>query len=211
MLKNQVLFNMGMMIFAWSCVSFSYFLLNFYIKYIPGNIYENQMVSGLACFAFLISGPISKKVNNKHILTGSFVMALFCSLILFSISMIFAEVASTDGIAIIILMIRCGINLAFCMVFVIHTELFPTCFLASSYGICNFVCRSVTLAAPLIAEAENRAIPMMALILASMVGSICSANLRKIKQECEDESLDDSLNKSNISVLKWLFQVIHPM
>jgi hypothetical protein len=54
--------------------------------------------------------------------------------------------------SLIILLTRCGINLAFCIVFVIHTELFPTTFLASSYGICNFFCRTITLFAPIVAE-----------------------------------------------------------
>lgn len=75
---------------------------------------------------------------------------------------------------------RCGLNLAFCFIFVIHTELFPTFFLATSYGLCSFVGRSLTLAAPIIAESQNKALPLGALALSSLMGMIGCLMIKQV-------------------------------
>lgn len=46
------------MLLNWGAVCFGFFLLNFFIKYLPGDIYINSIVSGLAAFFMLLEGPI---------------------------------------------------------------------------------------------------------------------------------------------------------
>ena len=53
-----MVFNLAMMLVAWGSASFSFYLLNFFIKYMPGDIYINSIISGLSCFAMLLEGPM---------------------------------------------------------------------------------------------------------------------------------------------------------
>jgi Na+/melibiose symporter-like transporter len=135
---------------SWGSVSFSFFMLSFFIKYMPGDVYLNSIVSGFSAVSYLLAGPMKKRFDAKWILFISFTLALMSSLTLFFLTQ--NGWTNPDHFSMIILLTRCGINLAFCMVFVIHTELFPTSFLATSYGICNFFCRTLTLLAPIVAE-----------------------------------------------------------
>ena len=92
-------------------------------------------------------------------------------------------------------MTRCGLNIAFCFVFIIHTEIFPTFFLATSYGLCNFVGRSLTLAAPIIAESPDKLIPVSYLMASCFIGMVVCMLLKKPEDggktgEEEDEAGD---------------------
>ena len=73
------------MTISWCCVSFAFFNLSFFIKYLPGDIYENQAVSGLSAFAFLFAGPMSRRLDNKITLTISFFLAFIASMVMFII------------------------------------------------------------------------------------------------------------------------------
>jgi hypothetical protein len=57
--------------------------------------------------------------------------------------------------AFVLLLAKGGASLAFGFAYAIHIELFPNHFLISSYGICNFFCRGITIFAPIVAEVEN--------------------------------------------------------
>ncbi len=57
--------------------------------------------------------------------------------------------------AFVLLLAKSGASLAFGFAYAIHIELFPSYFLISSYGICNFFCRGITIFAPLVAEVDN--------------------------------------------------------
>jgi hypothetical protein len=72
--------------------------------------------------------------------------------------------------AVVLLVAKSGASLAFGFAYAIHIDLFPAHFLISSYGICNFFCRGVTILAPLIAEVENPVIPNGAMIFLSVLG-----------------------------------------
>jgi Na+/melibiose symporter-like transporter len=60
-LKSQknLLFNLLMMFMCWSAMSFGINLLVFYTKYLPGEVYSNSMVIGLAALVFLTAGPLA--------------------------------------------------------------------------------------------------------------------------------------------------------
>jgi hypothetical protein len=74
---------------------------------------------------------------------------------------------------------KTGLCLAFGNLYVLHTDIFPTFFLASSYGICNFVCRSLGLLGPLVAEVENKRIPLLLLTILSFVGAVFTGLMKK--------------------------------
>lgn len=80
--------------------------------------------------------------------------------------------------SLILLLAKAGAELAFGFCFVIHTELFPTSFLVTSYGICNVFCRCITMFAPIVAEIPNPMVPLTVLILLNGLGVLCSILLK---------------------------------
>ena len=53
-----IIHNLAMMILVWFSSSFTFYLLNFLVKYMPGDIYFNSVVSGLSAFAMLFEGTL---------------------------------------------------------------------------------------------------------------------------------------------------------
>ncbi len=51
--EKDVLFNVVMMIIVWTSSSFTFYLFNFLIKYMPGEIYFNSVVAGLSAAALM--------------------------------------------------------------------------------------------------------------------------------------------------------------
>ena len=52
-------------------------------------------------------------------------------------------------------MLYVGSVTTFNLVYLIVIELFPTIFVATSYGACNIIGRAITIASPLVARAPN--------------------------------------------------------
>lgn len=69
-----------MMILCWVSGSFSFYLLNFLIKYMPGDIYFNSMVSGLSAIALLIEGKLQVYLDLKGGQIVSFIMSLIAAI-----------------------------------------------------------------------------------------------------------------------------------
>lgn len=97
-----------------------------------------------------------------------------------------------NSLSILVFITRCGLNLAFCFIFVIHTEIFPTFFLGTSYGICNFFGRSTTLFAPLIAESQNKMLPLILLMISSVLGMLGSLFIRSLEELQKPTNVFDS-------------------
>ena len=55
---TSILFNLVMMIISWGSVSFVFYLLNFFIKYMPGDIFINSVISGLYCLTIPLEGAM---------------------------------------------------------------------------------------------------------------------------------------------------------
>jgi hypothetical protein len=53
-----IIHNLLMMIIVWTADSFIFFLLGFLVKYMPGDIYFNSVISGLSAIAMLAQGKI---------------------------------------------------------------------------------------------------------------------------------------------------------
>lgn len=55
---HLLIHNLSMMILVWFSSSFTFYLLNFLVKYMPGDIYFNSVISGLSALAMLIEGNL---------------------------------------------------------------------------------------------------------------------------------------------------------
>ena len=88
----------------------------------------------------------------------------------------------TDAVllyAFVLFLAKSGASLTFGYAYAIHIELFPSNFVVSTYGICNFFCRGLTIFAPFIAEVPNPWIPLIFLNISSISGLLATALLKK--------------------------------
>ena len=89
--------------------------------------------------------------------------------------------AGTDQVllyAIILLLAKNGASLSSGFAYAIHIDLFPSHFLVSSYGICNFFCRGLTIFAPIVAEVPNPWVPLLFLNVIGIAGFVASGLLK---------------------------------
>jgi hypothetical protein len=69
------LINLIVMNLTWSAASFTYYMVGFYIKYIPGDIYINVILSGIAeAIMTFSSGIFANQLGTKFTLCASFAM-----------------------------------------------------------------------------------------------------------------------------------------
>lgn len=115
--EKNLIHNLTMMMLAWISGGFIFFLLNFLIKYMPGDIYFNSIVSGLSAVVLLVQGNLNAILDLKGGQAASFVLALGAS-----ISLCFFD-ADTDKLllyAIVLLLAKAGASLSIGFAFAIH-------------------------------------------------------------------------------------------
>ncbi|CDW73543.1 organic cation [Stylonychia lemnae] len=156
---KHAVYNLIMISVGWITSTFIFSLLDFFVKYLPGNIYVNQLVASLSMFGYLIAQPVAAISNNKISLLASFIASLGAVFIMTCVHNLNQYV-----FAFIFLLFKTALCMSLSAMYSIHLDLFPTQLLTSSYGICNFVCRLCSLLAPQLAELHNRLIPMYAMI-----------------------------------------------
>jgi len=106
----------------------------------------------------------------------SFVLSLIAALLL---SLFDASTEHLILYALVLLIAKSGATLSFGFAYAIHLELFPSHFLVTSYGICNFFCRGLTMLAPMVAEFDDRRVPLAFLIGLALMGVVASSLLKK--------------------------------
>jgi hypothetical protein len=136
------------MAYMWGACSFSYYMIVFKLKYLPGDIFENSLASGLSEFISLTSaGFLYTRLGIKM----SFV-------VLFGLAVLGGTLILTLGehdltmMPIFVTVAKIGISGGFTLVYVSTVDVFPTLFCATAIGLCNFLARIVTILAPEIAE-----------------------------------------------------------
>ena len=73
---------------------------------------------------------------------------------------------------------KSGANLAFGFIFSMHLENFPPAFMVTSFGICNFFCRLITMGAPVVAELPNKMIPLSSMVIVNFLAVFASILMR---------------------------------
>jgi hypothetical protein len=109
---------------------FNYYTLTFYFKYIPGSIFRNSVYfSSADLISLCFSQYALKKTSVNKAMATSFAIAGSGGLIYL---FFFWE---TTLIPVFILLSRIGVNMGFGVAYISNTRLFPTKYLATSYGI----------------------------------------------------------------------------
>ena len=131
----------------WITVSFNYYLIGLFLKYIPGDIFQNTFVSGISeLAAVLLSGILLEKFNAKVTLLSLFLIS--------GISGLYLIQNENGGLLTSVTIMSCkfGISAAFNVVYIITAAMFKAKIAATAFGVCNFFARFATIMAPFVAE-----------------------------------------------------------
>lgn len=173
------------MIFAcitWSCSMFNFYLITFYLKYFPGSIFKNSIYFAIADFtSFVVSGTILKKTNANKTLFISFVVAGIGALTYLFFYWNLALVP------LFILCSRIGNSMAFNTLYISNNRLFPTRFLASTFGLVNFVSHLIAVGAPMVAEVPDP-YPFGIFLTNAGIGAISSFFLKEMNTETRSKA-----------------------
>lgn len=166
-----------MLIFVYLfCVaSFNYYLLNFYLKYMPGDVYANSIVSSVSeSVAHWVTGCIVYKIGQVN--------GLFISLFLASLSaaLLWLCVGNEwiDPVPVTVLAAKFGVSAAFALLYMGTLYFFPSRFLGRVFGTCNVTSRFVTILAPMVAEAPTP-IPELTMVSSCLLAAILTRFLRR--------------------------------
>lgn len=146
----------------YSEASFNIYLLGFYLKYFPGNIYVNSVY--FACSdltAFILTGIFLHFTSIKTcIRIGSFLAATGGLLYLFMSSNI-------SLVPIMVSLSRVGQAMIYNTTIIAVNRLFPTVYLSTAYGVVNFCGHLYACLAPFVAEVKN---PYPFIMFIAMIG-----------------------------------------
>lgn len=178
----------------WTCAMFNFYLITFYLKYFPGSIFKNSIFFALSDFiSFMISGSLLKKSDNPNrTLLISFTVSAIGSVLYLAL---YWEV---HLVPLFIIMSRMGNSMAFNTVYVSNNRFFPTKYLASTYGIVNFVSHLIAVGAPLLAEMPDP-YPFTVFLLNSGIAVLCSFFLQDISNLSDLTNDGKNLKETQLS------------
>ena len=82
-----MLINLVVLLFLWVASAFDYYLINFQLKYIDGDIYVNTIVSSVSeVTAYIVSGALYDRIGPKISFVVSFVIGIIGSLFYITLS-----------------------------------------------------------------------------------------------------------------------------
>jgi nitrate/nitrite transporter NarK len=123
--------------------SSDYFLINFQMKYIEGDIYVNTIVSSISeIISYLVTGALYDTIGPKVSFVVSFAIAVVGSVFY----VIFGE-SHKNLITVMILGSKFGISGAFNLVY-IAVSLFPPLYSSTTFGLFNVFARLASMLAP---------------------------------------------------------------
>jgi len=154
--------NLVVMAYMWATASFSYYMIVFYLKYLPGDIYSNTFASsGTDCASVVFGGFLYTRLGIKK----TFTLLLSFSVIGGLLIIFLGEVNDSSLMPIFVVITKIGISGSFVNVYISTVDIFPTLFCATALGFCNFFARVLTIAAPQVAELDP---PLPIIILTCM-------------------------------------------
>ena len=181
--------NLIIMVISWSSSSFCFYILGFYIKYIPGDIFINIIIT---CVADAISSigavVIAQTIGTQRTLFASYGLAAIGGVLLILFD-------KNDVVIMILMMVtKFGINVCFTLCYIINAEYFPSIVCARVFGICNIFSRISTILSPLIAEVTPP-IPMIIYVLICTISMVASMFLTKAEDGEAFADLDDCMSQ----------------
>lgn len=135
------------MTILWITVSFNFYLMNFYLSNIEGNINLNSL---LQCIGMIISYAISAPIINRIGIKLSFIL-FFSMACLSAVLYIGIQMKSALFISFIVFLGRLGICPCYSLTFLCSNKLFPSEVKSTLFAFCNIIARGLCMSAPLVA------------------------------------------------------------
>lgn len=152
----------------WSIGSFNYYLIMFYMKYVPGSIYVNTTFGAISeNSAYFVSGLLLNKIGIKLCFIIPYIVAIIGGFLLFA----FPSTGITE--AIFVLVAKFGICWGYNNCYLSTPLLFPAHLRVRTFGIVHLLASFVTVLAPLIAEV-NPPTPMIIFTILSIAALLIS-------------------------------------
>ena len=118
---KESMYNLSLMVVCWVSTTFTYFIVIFLVKYLPGNLYMNQVVSGFSVIGYLIVPTIAHEYDNRIIMLMGYVISIvFLVLMFFSSDTSLVESTDIFVYSLVFFLFKCGVSMVFISLFVIH-------------------------------------------------------------------------------------------
>ena len=165
--------NLLIFIYMWIASSFNIYLVTYAMKYIPGNIYHNSLVSAVTDLPLaIIGGIVYHKLGARFTLTAAFILA-----IVGSVSILIAGNSHPDLVPIMLSFARGGVKVTFDVCYLANSTIFPAIFAGTAFGICNIGAKVATILSPMLAEVEAPT-PMIVFTATATVAIVLSQFIR---------------------------------
>eukprot|EP00347_Sterkiella_histriomuscorum_P011630 403371714 len=139
--------NFIVMIILWITVSYSFYLMSFYLANMEGDINLNSLLQGIG---MLVSYAIAAPIINKIGIKWSF-MLFFSVACLSAVLYITIPVKSVIFVSFMVFLARLGICPCYSLAFICSNKLFPAEVKSTLLAICNIIARGLCMSAPLVA------------------------------------------------------------
>ena len=155
--------------------TFNYYLLTFYLKYFPGNIFENAGIYALSDFAaFIIAGVVLKFLS----ISNSFRV---CLTLAFTGGMLYLCTSNKANLVpLFICLCRVGQTMTYNVAVISVNRLFPTKFISTAYGVVNGFAHIFACLSSLIAEIPNP-YPFMIFEALIVVAAFATMRIKEVK------------------------------
>jgi multisubunit Na+/H+ antiporter MnhC subunit len=182
-------------IILWSCSAFNYFMLTFFLKYFPGNIFENSFFFALSdLVAFGAVACVLKRTTITGALQIAFAIDCFGGVAYILLH------ENTFLVPLLICICRCGVTMTYNIGYVSPKDLFPTLYIATVYGQVNVFAHVIACIAPMVAETVYP-IPFVAYLCAIGVSFAAVSMLDEISDEDKEKDINElQASKSNFTV-----------
>ena len=169
--EKNLLTNLIVVSIIWAVTSFTYYLIIFKLKSLPGNIFVNSAATSIAnALGHLAALCLYKSMKVKRVMTFFFVIQVLGSLPI-CLQFEHGEFYTEIFVPFAVLFVSFGSAGQFCNLYLAHLDLFPSVFASTTMGVCNIVARSVTIFAPLVAEIPYP-VPALTFTTLSLIAAI---------------------------------------
>ena len=169
--------NLAIFSYLWGACSLNYYLLEYYLRFLPGNLYENYFASSCSeLIAVVTAGFMYKFFKAKRTFQISFSIAIVGSSLI-----VFFGSLTLKLMPVYVIIAKFGIAAAYLTVYVATADTFPTLFCATAFGVCNFASSIITIPASYISELDAP-IPMVVYALVSVLGLLLTFVIKSKKE-----------------------------
>jgi hypothetical protein len=162
-------YNLIILLFAWIASSFNVYLLNYILKYLPGDIFVNAITTNSADIPIVIMGGLAySTLGLNRSLCFAFLFATVGS-----VALLFFSARYPDVVPIMVLLAKGGVKMTFNIVYFANSHIFPAIFAGTAFGICNLGAKLATILSPYMAEVDPPA-PMIVFTILAITASVLS-------------------------------------